>query len=132
MAQLGTRFASAEDPITSLSGGNQQKVILGRCLGAGGDLLVLEDPTAGVDIGAKEEIHEILRRYARAGLAILLISSDLQETLAICDVVHTMFAGEIVSTYRAPLEQHQGEIIGDVMGERSRAGGKEVADVHHA
>ena len=116
LARYRTRYGSLEDRITSLSGGNQQKVMLARCLGAKGALLVLEDPTSGVDIGAKEEIHEMLRHEVAEGLALLLISSDLSETLALSDVVHTMFAGELVASYDAPFSASQTSIMVDIMG----------------
>ena len=116
LSRFGTRFRRQDDRMTSLSGGNQQKVLLGRCLGAGGALLVLEDPTAGVDVGAKEEIHAMLRREVEAGLAVLLISSDLSETIALADTVHTMFAGRLVRAYYAPRADDQAAIVADVMG----------------
>ena len=115
LARYRTRYRCIEDRITSLSGGNQQKVMLARCLGAKGAVLVLEDPTNGVDIGAKEDIHELLRREVEDGLALLLISSDLGETLTLSDVVHTMFAGKLVSSYAAPFADDH-DIIVDVMG----------------
>ena len=127
LSRLGTRFHRQEDRMTSLSGGNQQKVLLGRCLGAGGTLLVLEDPTAGVDVGAKEEIHAMLRREVEAGLAVLLVSSDLHETIALADTVHTMFAGRLVRTYRAPRAEDQAAIVADVMGGISQQGASRKA-----
>ncbi len=116
LRRYGTRLRHLNDAISSLSGGNQQKVMLGRSLGAGGLLLVLEGPTAGVDIGAKAEIHDVLKREARQGLALLLISSDLNETMALADTVYTMFAGKLVSRYQAPLAQHQASVLTDVVG----------------
>jgi ribose transport system ATP-binding protein len=116
LERLRTRFASQEDPITSLSGGNQQKVLLGRCIERGGKLLVLEDPTAGVDINAKKDIHDLIRARAAAGRAILLLSSDLLETIALCDEIHTVHNGKIVGTYRNPSLADEPNIIVDILG----------------
>ncbi len=131
--RYGTRLRHPDDPISSLSGGNQQKVMLGRSLGAGGDLLVLEDPTAGIDVGAKADIHAILKREVEKGLGVLLVSSDLEETVALADVVYTMFAGQLVSRYRAPLADHHAAIVTDIVGGAVGdpvGGTQEAAHVH--
>ena len=127
LAGYRTRYRGQEDRITSLSGGNQQKVMLGRCLGARGSLLVLEEPTAGVDVEAKEEIHALLRREADAGLAVMLISSDLDETLALADVVHTMFGGKLIASYNEPTMEKHASIIVDIMGGTATAPAREAA-----
>lgn len=117
---LGVRFGAQDDTIVSLSGGNQQKVLLGRCLNYAKKLLILEDPTAGIDIAAKRDIHLMLRKRAEEGLSILLASSDLNETIALCDVVFTMFNGVIVHEYVGPTAADEAAIIADVLGD-SRA-----------
>ncbi len=111
-----TRYADYDDPITSLSGGNQQKVMIARCLGRASKLIVLEDPTAGVDVGSKQDIHELIRDRAAAGLAVLLISSDLLETIAISDVIYTVLRGQIVRKYMHPTIEDEANIIADVLG----------------
>ena len=116
LQRFDTRLRHLDDSIASLSGGNQQKVLLGRSIGAGGALLVLEDPTVGVDIGAKADIHAILRREVEKGLAVLLVSSDLTETIALADVLYTMFDGRLVTRYDAPLSRHEGDVVRDVVG----------------
>lgn len=118
LALLKTRMRSPEDPITSLSGGNQQKVLLGRCFETADRLLVLEDPTAGIDLSAKQEIHTIIRSRAASGLAVLLISSDLPETIALCDRVYTFFSGDVVSCYAGELAEHQDNIVANILGSR--------------
>ena len=93
---VAVKMASAEVPVSTLSGGNQQKVVLGRWLARGPKLLILDEPTKGVDIGAKAEISEIIIRLAEQGAAILLISSELPEVLSLSDRVLVMRSGRIV------------------------------------
>lgn len=116
LARFRTRYANYDDAITSLSGGNQQKVMIARCLGRASKLIVLEDPTAGVDIGSKQDIHELVRDRAASGLAIFLISSDLLETIAISDVIYTVIRGQIVRKYEHPTIEDEASIIADVLG----------------
>ena len=121
LRRLKTRYADADDLIVSLSGGNQQKVLFGRSLGRASSLLVLEDPTAGVDVGAKHDIHQLLAARAREGLSVLLISSDLLETIAIAHVVYTIIGGKIVRRYENPTIEDEENIIADVLGSFSPA-----------
>jgi ABC-type sugar transport system ATPase subunit len=79
----------------SLSGGNQQKVVLAKWLATSPRVLLLDEPTKGVDVGAKFEIHEIIRRQAASGLACLVVSSDLPEVLSLCHRVIVMREGRI-------------------------------------
>jgi inositol transport system ATP-binding protein len=88
-------MASAEQPIASLSGGNQQKVILARWLARDPKVLIVDEPTRGVDVGAKAEVHQILVQLAARGIAILMISSELPEILAVSDRIVTMRQGRI-------------------------------------
>jgi ribose transport system ATP-binding protein len=83
-----------------LSGGNQQKVVLARWLTAGAKLLVLEEPTAGVDIGAKLAIHAMLRRAAREGAAILVVSADFEEVATVCDRAVILNRGRVGAELR--------------------------------
>ncbi|MFF4173253.1 multiple monosaccharide ABC transporter ATP-binding protein [Streptomyces sp. NPDC001744] len=83
------------EPVGRLSGGNQQKVVLSKWILAGPDVLILDEPTRGVDVGAKFEIYTVINRLAAEGKAILLISSELPELLGMCDRVYTMAAGRL-------------------------------------
>lgn len=91
MQDLNVKAQSAEMPVGALSGGNQQKVLLGRYLAADMDVLIIEEPTRGVDIGAKSEIYKILRQLASDGKALLVLSRETVELIGLCDrllVVH--------------------------------------------
>jgi ABC-type sugar transport system ATPase subunit len=93
--ELGVKTASVEAPVESLSGGNQQKVALARWLTIDPRILILDEPTQGVDVGAKAEIHAIINRLADRGAAVVMISSELEEVLALSDRVAVMRDGTI-------------------------------------
>jgi rhamnose transport system ATP-binding protein len=93
--RLRIKTSSVRAAVDSLSGGNQQKVALARWLSIAPAVLILDEPTQGVDIGAKAEIHEIMERLAERGVAILLISSELTELLAMADRIAVMRRGEL-------------------------------------
>ena len=101
IGRLRIRTSSGEVAIDSLSGGNQQKVLLVRALRHRPRVLLLDEPTAGVDVGAKAEIHELIRALAAAGAAILLASSDLPELLLVCDRVIALRGGVAVGEVTA-------------------------------
>jgi ABC-type sugar transport system ATPase subunit len=97
--QAGTlriRMASSEQPVATLSGGNQQKVVLAKWLEANSTVLLFDEPTRGVDVGAKYEIYQLINELAAQGKAILLISSELPEVLGMADRILVMHAGRIV------------------------------------
>jgi len=108
-ATLGIRAANVGVTAGGLSGGNQQKVLLSRLLAATPKVLILDEPTRGVDVGAKSEIYSIIDNSAKSGAAILVISSDLPEIIGICDRVLVMrtgrIAGEITRGATSPLNQ---------------------------
>ena len=87
-----------EDLITSLSGGNQQKVVLAKWLMADPRVLILDNPTQGVDVGAKEEIYTIIHRLAAEGVAVIVLSSEAQEIIRLCDRSIVMFHGRNMGT----------------------------------
>jgi inositol transport system ATP-binding protein len=93
--ELNVRFAGIETPIQSLSGGNQQKVILARWLMLKSKILILDEPTRGIDVGAKLEIYNIMTKLAKQGYAILIISSELPELLGMCDRMYVMSQGRL-------------------------------------
>ena len=101
--ELGIRPPAIDVPVSSLSGGNQQKVALARWLLTNPRVLILDEPTQGVDVGAKADVHREMDRLAGEGVAILMISSDLQEVLAMSDRVVVMRRGTVAGI----LERHE-------------------------
>ena len=93
--QLGIRTAGLDSPITSLSGGNQQKSIVGRWLLTRPKVLLLDDPTRGVDVGAKAELYRLMDGLCRSGLGIVLTSSELPELLTLCDRILVLCEGHV-------------------------------------
>lgn len=94
--ELRIKMGDRMDLITSLSGGNQQKVVLAKWLMSNPKLLILDNPTQGVDVGAKEEIYNIIHRLAAEGVAVVVLSSEAQEVIRICDRTIVLFHGQQV------------------------------------
>jgi ribose transport system ATP-binding protein len=97
--RLGIRAPSLRAPIWTLSGGNQQKVVLGRVLAAEVDVLVCDEPTAGVDVGARAEIYALLAEIAAEGTAIVLVSSDALELMGLCHRIVVLREGKLVADF---------------------------------
>jgi ribose transport system ATP-binding protein len=97
VARLALKFSSLDAPATSLSGGNQQKVLIARMLAVRPVILLLDDPTKGIDLGAKAELYEIMDDLCAQGVSILLYSTDDQEMLTICDRVLVFEGGQMVA-----------------------------------
>ena len=93
--KLNIKTPSAETPVINLSGGNQQKVVLGKWLSMNPKLIIFDEPTRGIDVGAKAEIYKLMRQLADRGVAILMISSDMEEVLGISDRIAVMHEGNI-------------------------------------
>ena len=106
---LNIRAPSIETPVASLSGGNQQKIVMAKSIAAASGILLIDEPTRGIDVGAKREIHELLLNLARQGNAILLISSDLPELLALSHQIAVLRQGKIVA--RLTREQASPETV---------------------
>jgi rhamnose transport system ATP-binding protein len=95
--RLGLKSGELSDPVATLSGGNQQKVVLGKWLATKPSVLIVDEPTRGIDIGAKVEVHTLLSDLAAEGMAILLISSELPEVLGMADRVLVMHEGRLTA-----------------------------------
>jgi ribose transport system ATP-binding protein len=99
IVRLGIRPASPDAAAGTLSGGNQQKVLLGRWLLRQPRVLLLDEPTRGVDIGARQEIYTEIDRLAASGLAVVVVSSDLPEVLGLSDRVAVLRHGRVAATF---------------------------------
>lgn len=98
------RFNDIEQPVGSLSGGNQQKVLFGRAREVAPRLLIVDEPTRGVDIAAKRAIHQTLLEMADSGMAVLFISSELEEVLGVCSRVLVIHRGRVHAEFQAPYD----------------------------
>jgi rhamnose transport system ATP-binding protein len=96
---LQTKFENINDPVERLSGGNQQKVVLAKWLATEPKLLIVDEPTRGIDVGTKAEVHKLLSQKAQEGLAVLMISSELPEVLGMADRIFVMREGHIVREF---------------------------------
>jgi putative multiple sugar transport system ATP-binding protein len=92
---LRIKTPTVDEPVTRLSGGNQQKVVLAKWMFTDPDLLILDEPTRGIDVGAKYEIYGIIQRLADEGRGVIVISSELPELIGLCDRIYTVFEGTV-------------------------------------
>jgi putative multiple sugar transport system ATP-binding protein len=97
--EMNIKARSIEQGVNTLSGGNQQKVVLGKWMFTEPDVLILDEPTRGIDVGAKYEIYEIINRLADSGRGVLMISSELPELLGMCDRIYTLSEGVITADF---------------------------------
>ncbi|KZT16486.1 ABC transporter ATP-binding protein [Acidovorax sp. GW101-3H11] len=115
--EFGIRTGSLEVRASSLSGGNQQKLALAKVLHPGPSVVVLDEPTRGVDVGAKREIYHLVQRLAEQGLAVIVISSELMELIGLCHRVAVMRAGRLQTTLQEPHLTEE-ELIAHATGTR--------------
>jgi ABC-type sugar transport system ATPase subunit len=101
VARFGVKTPSLGAPIVQLSGGNQQKIVLARCFALAPSVIVLSEPTRGIDVGAKSEVYSIVQDMAEAGTGVLLVSSEMPELLGLCDRILVMFRGRIEAEFSA-------------------------------
>jgi ABC-type sugar transport system ATPase subunit len=100
-ASFGIRTSSASEPIKGLSGGNQQKVLLGRLIGTAPSVLILDEPTVGIDVGAKEDVHRIIDELTDSGVGVIMLAYDPSELTRLVDRALVFRDGEIVSELTA-------------------------------
>ena len=96
IGRMHIKIGSVEDPVATLSGGNQQKVVIAKWLMNEPRIILLNDPTRGIDVGTKQEIYRLLRELAEAGAAILYYSTDYEELIGCCDRVLVMYDGRVI------------------------------------
>jgi len=118
--QLDIKAPTVEQYVENLSGGNQQKVLLGKWIFAKPDILLLDEPTRGVDVGAKYEIYQIINQLASEGKAVLMISSELPELLGMCDRIYVMNEGKLIA--ELPRENATQEAIMGCILQASKGG----------
>lgn len=126
ISQLAIKVASADQPVFSLSGGNQQKVVVAKNLLTSPKVLLMDEPTRGVDVGAKDEIFRICDELASQGIAILMVSSELKEVVTMADRVLVMSEGRIT------LERRRGEYTEEDLVAASVAGRVHKGEIVHA
>ncbi len=119
--ELAIKTAGVDTPVGQLSGGNQQKVVIGRWLQSEPKVLILDEPTRGVDVGARVEIHRLIRALASRGMAVLVISSEPEELSDLCDRVLVMAEGRIVSELAGEALSRQGIIAASYAGAQERS-----------
>jgi putative multiple sugar transport system ATP-binding protein len=120
-AKLATRCAGVHQLVVNLSGGNQQKVVLAKWLFADPTVLILDEPTRGIDVGAKFEIYTLIAKLAEEGKSILLISSEMPELLGMCDRLYVMNEGSFVGEFSA-VEASQELIMRTIVKASARTG----------
>ena len=114
--KLNIATNSIEKEAMKLSGGNQQKVVLSKCLFAESDLLMMDEPTRGIDVGSKSEIYSIIRQLSKEGKTIIIFSSELPEVMNICDSIYLLYDGSLKSTLRNCSEVNSENILHIVTG----------------
>jgi rhamnose transport system ATP-binding protein len=119
--RLKIRHGRLTDPVSTLSGGNQQKVVLAKWLGRKPSVLIVDEPTRGIDVGTKAEVHHLLTDLARSGVAVLMISSELPEVLGVSDRIHVMREGELVAEFSHD-DASEEAIMSAAMGQHEAAG----------
>lgn len=120
IAKIPIKCASAAAPVSSLSGGNQQKVAIARLLHADVDVLLLDEPTRGIDVGSKAQIYQLIDELARGGKAVLMISSYLPELMGTCDRIAVMSRG-VLGTPRAVEDWNEHELMVEATGQHLAA-----------
>jgi len=103
-ARLELKYGRLSDAVATLSGGNQQKVVLGKWLSTAPKVLIVDEPTRGIDVGTKAQVHRLLSQLAADGVAVLMISSDLPEVLGMADRILVMHEGRATEARRRSFE----------------------------
>jgi rhamnose transport system ATP-binding protein len=124
--QVDVRASSLEAPVVSLSGGNQQKVLFAKWLARGPRLLIADEPTRGVDVGAKSQIAGLIVQLAAGGMAVLLISSEIEEVLGLAHRVLVMRNGRIVAEFAGEAAKHD-TVMSAAFAAEGDPGGGQVA-----
>ena len=101
ITDFGIRTSGRNQMVSALSGGNQQKVVIGKWLASQPRIVILDDPTRGVDVGAKSEVYKIVAKLIESGVSVILISNDLEELVNVCDRIISLYKGEIIEEFKS-------------------------------
>ena len=126
--RLNVATDSIDKRVLNLSGGNQQKVVVAKWLATGPTILILNDPTRGVDVGAKSEIYRLCDELAKTGLALLFTSSEVEETIGICDRIMIMYRGRVINEFKRG-EASKADVMFWISGGKEAAAGAEAGVV---
>jgi len=118
VARLRIKTADVHQPVNTLSGGNQQKAVIGRWLEHKIHVLLLSDPTKGVDVIARQEIHAAIRSLTYTGTAVLLYASDTDELLSVCDRLMILFEGRVIAQLQGDA-MHKANVTSALFGKQS-------------
>jgi ribose transport system ATP-binding protein len=129
VSELDMRIASLEQAALNLSGGNQQKLVIAKWLFRNAEVLMLDEPTRGIDVAAKAEIHNLLHRLASAGKAILVVSSEVPELVALCDRTLVLWRGQVAGEIRRE-ESNEERILSLACGEFAGGAGTSFGQVN--
>ena len=121
--RLDIRTPGWRQMVGNLSGGNQQKIVIGKWLSMHPTLLIVDEPTRGIDVGSKSEIHKLIRSLASQGYAVMVISSEMPEVLHVSDRIVAMYHGELIRTFTSD-EVTEDNLIQAISGIRNEGGGK--------
>ncbi|WP_029057426.1 sugar ABC transporter ATP-binding protein [Stappia stellulata] len=116
--RLEIKTPSWRQAVKNLSGGNQQKIVIGKWLAMRPNVLIVDEPTRGIDVGSKAEIHNLIRELARSGYAVIVISSEMPEVLHVSDRVIAMYSGEIIREFTAA-EVNEDNLVQAISGIRA-------------
>ena len=116
--ELNIMCKNKTQPVKTLSGGNQQKVVLGKCLITTPKVLILDEPTRGIDVGAKREIYHIIDSIAAEGVAVIMISSDMPELIGMSDRIYVMKDGCVVAEIKDKADMQQEKILSYTIGQK--------------
>ncbi len=112
--EMGTKTPTIEQKVGNLSGGNQQKALLGKWMFTEPDILIMDEPTRGIDVGAKYDIYCLMNKMVADGKSVVMISSEMPELLGMCDRIYVMNEGRLLAELNAR-ETTQEEIMGYIL-----------------
>ena len=128
MKSISVKAPSVTQLVGNLSGGNQQKVVLAKWLMMNPKVLIVDEPTRGIDVGSKSEIYGLLSDLAKQGMAIIVVSSEIEEIMGVCDSVITIYEGKKTAQMNITPELTREEVLAAALGSvgKSDAAGKEA------